>query len=149
MFHFKKTTPILCLFFMILGGVNLSAQEATTVSDQEIEQYAQVYSGMLEVQLSTQQEMVSVIEQEGLELQKFSEIQQAQQDPSAELEVSDEEMQKYNSIAAELEKIQMAAQEKMKATIEEKGMSITRYQELSAQVQGDPELQKKIQTHLQ
>lgn len=149
MFHFKKMTPIFSLLFMILGGINISAQETNAVSDEEIEQYAQVYSGMLEVQQSTQQEMVTVIEQEGLELQKFTEIQQAQQDPSAELEDSDEEMQKYNSISAELEKIQMAAQEKMKAKIEEKGMSITRYQELSAQVQGDPELQKKIQTHLQ
>ncbi|NBC24454.1 MAG: DUF4168 domain-containing protein, partial [Bacteroidetes bacterium] len=78
--------------------------------------------------------------------QRFSEIQRGQQNPNSEIDVSEEEMKKFQSASQAVQKIQMDAQQEMQNKLSEVGLTQKRYQEISMMVQSDPELQQKYQS---
>lgn len=120
-------------------------QQTTDVSDAELQQFASVAEQIQVMNQEAQQKMVGAVEGEGLEVERFSEIQQAQQMPDQEVDATDEEMEKYNAALEELEEIQVQAQQDMQEKIQDEGMSEERYQEIGMALQSDPELQAKFQ----
>ena len=68
-------------------------------SEDELKQFVDANKEATKVQQKTQQEMISVIEEEGLDVQTFNEIMTSQQDPQQEVAVSDGELEKFNKAA--------------------------------------------------
>jgi len=143
----KRITSLIMMFSFI--GIGVFAQSVEDVTDQEIKQFASAFQQVQRVDQKAQKTMIKAVQDEGLEVQRFNEIQQAQQDPNQEVNATNEEMKKYEVTTRELEKIQGQAQQEMQEKITEEGLTVPRYQEISAAIQASPELQEKLQEYLQ
>ncbi len=95
-----------------------------------------------------QMEMMTIIEAEGLEVQRFSEIQETSMDPSQKSDATAEEMKKHGSAIAKIEQLQPELERKAVAQIESSGISIERFESLASVIQQDQGLQQRLQTIL-
>jgi hypothetical protein len=138
------------LMMAMLGVTGVFAQELQQkpVTDAEIKSFAAVFTEIQVINQEAQQTMVDAITEEGMEIQRFTEIHQAMQMPDQQIDLSDDELQKFENANGEIEKIQAQSQQKMEKVIVDEGLTLNRYQEIGAALQNDPELQRKVQEYL-
>jgi len=127
-------------------GQGQMMQQAEDVSDEELTQFMSAMENMQIINQSAQQEMVGAVQKEGMEVERFSEIMQSEQDPNQEANATNEEMEQYAAVNKSIEEVQIRAQEEMEEKIVESGLTLDRYQEIGAIVQSSPELQQKLQS---
>ena len=131
----------------IVGTLTVSAQ-TQEVSDAELGQFADAYVKVQMQNQMAQQQMITVIEDEGLKVERFSEIQEAEMDPNKTADASEDELKKHASAMAKIEEMQPAMEKKAMADIESAGISLERYQSLAAEIQNEKSLQQRLQTIL-
>lgn len=124
-------------------------QQTSDVSDEEVEQFANSFQKVQQVNQQSQQKMVGAVEEEGLDVQRFNEIQQAQQDPNQDAAASEKEMETFDAAMRQLQVIQNQAQQEMQEKIIEEGLTIERYQEIISMVQSDVSLQQRLQEQME
>ena len=95
-----------------------------------------------------QQEMMTIIEDQGLKVERFSEIQEAAMDPSKKVDATADEMKKHSNAMAKMEEIQPSLEKKAVDEIESAGISINRYKSLATVIEKEKELQQRLQTIL-
>lgn len=134
------------VFFAIamLLSANAFAQEAQ-ISDADLAKFAEAYKAVQIENRELQQEMVAYMKKEGMEVQRFQAIQQASVNPNQEVEATPAEMKSYKKVVAKVQEMQPQLQEDMMSIIQDKGLSIERYQQIGAALQQNPELQQKLQ----
>jgi hypothetical protein len=146
------------LFLILLMGVSvvfaqvpqqMPQQQTTEVSDGEMKQFAMAFVEIQNIEQKVQPEMIQAVEEEGIEVQRFNEIMNAQQDPNQEVDANEDELKKFASANREIEDIQNRTQREMLGKIAETGLSVDRYQEIMVAVRNDPELQQKLQQNMQ
>ena len=91
--------------------------------------------------------MVKAIQDEGLEPDRFVEINTIQQNPAADTEnkVSEKELDNYNKAMKEVQTIQQGVQTEQVKAIEDEGLDVNRYVQIAKAVQQNPDLMKKVQ----
>ncbi len=137
----------LFLFVAILSTVGLLAQE-NTISDSELTQFADAYVKLQMQNQEAQQKIADIIQDEGLELERFSEIQEAAMDPNKETDASADEIEKHANAISKIEKIQPELEKKAISDIESAGITLERYQALVSAIQQDQGLQQRLQAIL-
>lgn len=145
----KKVKSLLFVVLFIGSGAFAQAVQNEEVSDEEVEQFAGAFKQIQDINQEAQQEMISSVEEAGLDVQRYNEIQQAQQNPDQQVDASDEELEQFKAATQEMGNIQVEAQQKMQEKIKEEGLTLARYQEIGSAIQSDPGLQKKLQEYLQ
>lgn len=120
--------------------------QGSEVSDEELKQFLSASQHVQVINQEAQQKMIAAVEKEGLQAQRYSEIQQAQQDPNQEVNANDEELKQYETATQELQKIQIQAQQQMQEKLNTEGLTESRFQEINMVLQSDPKLQEKIRT---
>lgn len=127
--------------------------QATEVdlSDEELEQFVEAIVSAQELQMESQEEMMEIVEGEGISVEMYNQITQAQQmgQTEEEIDASAEDMENYNNALQKIMEVEERMEPQMVAAIEETGMSMERYQEINMAVQQDPALQQRIQQELQ
>lgn len=145
---FKSVRIKSLLFFVtMLGSLSLSAQEQK-ISDDELGQFADAYIKVQMQNQVAQQELITIIEDEGLKVERFGEIQEAEMDQNKKADATADEMKKHAKAIAKMEQIQPALEKKAVAEIESTGISIDRYKSLATAIQGEKELQERLQSIL-
>ncbi len=129
-----------------ITGQEQLMQQAEDVTDEELTQFMSAIGQMQVINQSAQQEMIGVVQQEGMEVQRFSEIMQSQQDPNQNANATSQEMEQYAAVNKSIEEVQIRVQQEMEEKIVESGLTLDRYQEIGAIVQSSPELQQKLQS---
>lgn len=126
---------------------NMQPQTDIEVSDEELDQFLEVSMMAREVQMGYQQEMMTAIEDEELALEIYNQIAQAVQMGQSpdEIDVSTENMEKYERANVVIEEIGTEMQEEIADSIEAAGMDMERFQALNQAIQQDPALQQRIQ----
>lgn len=146
---FKKMYPIVVFFFLGITGIFAQQPQQpaqpTEVSDAELKQFASAYTRVQSIDQQIQQKMVAEIQKEGLDIQKFNEILNAEQDPNQEADATEEELEKFAVVHEAIEQIQNQAQQDMQKIITDNKLTVQRYQEIMMAVQSDPALQQKLQ----
>lgn len=152
-------TMFATLMLGILGTMTVAAQTpqmmpqqqsgSIKVSDEELKAFIDVVNTVQKINQESQTEMMAVVEDNGMTVQRFSQIAQSQQNPEATLEVGPEEMKLYEKTLAAVEKIQLASRTEMEAAIESSPLTMERYQEIAMAAQSDMELQKRLQALMQ
>lgn len=132
------------LFVALLGTIGLSAQ-GTSVSDAELTKFATAYQKLQIQQQVTQQTMMKAIEEEGIEVKRFSEIQQASMDPNKEVEATKEEMELHKKALSKIEKMQPELEKKINEEITSTGMTMEQFEALAKEIQQDRSLQERLQ----
>lgn len=157
---FKSTKVAGFLFFLTVFGSfatfaqtpqlpQQQQQVQVEVSDSELQKFANAFQGIRMINQEAQQEMLSVVEEEGMDVQRFNEIHQAAMDPAVEVEATEQELEKHQEITSELEKLQDGFQSKMEQVITEQDLSVERYGQIAQGLQSSPELQERLRAIFQ
>ncbi len=117
------------------------------VNETELAQFVDALQQIEQVQMETQQEMISVLDDLDLSTDRFNELYQAEHNPEFELEqpLSDDEQQRYRTAEQELQGIQEDSQVEMSQVVERQGIEIDRFNEIYVALTQDPELQQRVQ----
>ncbi|TRO65262.1 DUF4168 domain-containing protein [Christiangramia sabulilitoris] len=141
------------LFVIALGTASISAQntpmpqeqQQIEVSDAELTEFAEVFQKMRMMNQQVQQEMIAVVEERDLEIERFNEIHQAKMEDSKAINTTTEEEKKYQKVIAEIEEIQPVIQKKMQEVIEDSDLSMERYQQVAMALRSNTDLQLRLQ----
>lgn len=123
-------------------------QQKIEVTDDEMSKFATIFQAIRMENNKFQQEMMTMMEEEGMEVQRFNEIHEATVNPEVEVEASGEEKETHQRILGKIEEKQIAIQGDMEKLIAAEGMTVDRYQEIAMHLPGDPELQEKLRVAL-
>lgn len=161
MFRSKKLAGFLLTVTMI-GGSTVFAQtpqlpqqpqqqqqQKVEVTDAELNKFAEAFQGIRVIGQQSQQEMLQVVQKEGMDVQRFNEIHQATLNPEMEVEATTKEKEQHKNIISELEVMQTSMQQQMEKVITDSGLSLERYEQIAMGLQSDRELQERLQKVLQ
>lgn len=152
MFNSKKIAGFF-LFFTIMGSAVIAQtpqmpqqqqQQKVEVTDSELSKFANAFQQIQMISQQAQQEMTQVVQEEGMDIQRFNEIHQASINPEMEVEVTEEEKKQHQNITAEIEKMQSTFQGQMEKAIADQDLTIEKYEEIINGLQADPELQERL-----
>lgn len=135
------------LFVAMNGTFGLYAQQ-NEVSDAELTKFANAYQEMQIQNQEIQQEMVKIIEDEGMDVERFSVIQQSSMDPNKEVEATDAEMKMHQNAVSKMQKLQPEMEKKASEKIAATGLTMERFEALATVIQNDQALQQRLQTIL-
>lgn len=123
------------------------AVDPESVTDEELAMFAEISNKAEEVQADAEEKVSELVEDEGMEMDRFQEIMMSQQNPqmSEEVEVSDEENEKIEKIQPEIMEINQDAQEQFVTIIEDEGLDPQRFQEIFQAIQSSPELMERFE----
>lgn len=124
-------------------------QQQTEVSDADLEKFAAAVQQIQMVSQQAQQEMMQVVQEEGMEIPRFNEIHEATMNPEVEVEATTEEKATHKKIIGELETMQAGVQQKIEKLITDQGLSLEQYEQIAMKLQSDPALQQRIQQMIQ
>lgn len=121
------------------------------VSDEELTQFVQTIADIEPIQMEAQAEIEGVVAEEEMDFERFQQLMMAMQNPQMadQVEMSDEEQQKIESIQPKLTEIQMEAEEEIIAKIEDNGLDVDRYQAIMMGAQQDQQLMQRLQAELE
>jgi len=140
----QKASLFLFSIALFIGSVSAQEQPQQDISDADLKMFAAAFQEVQAVNQQLQNKMVGAIKEQGLDIQKFNEIQQASQSEGENSEVSEEDMAKYQQSVQAMQAVQQEAQQKMKASIEASGMELEKYQNIMRAVQEDPAMQGRL-----
>ena len=142
---FSSLLIVFALGTATVSAQNTMPQQQIEVSDAELNEFAKVFQKMRMMNQQVQQEMMAVVENGDIELEKFNKIHQANMDPNKEIETTAAEDKKYQAVIAEIEELQPKFQKKMEEVISESDLSMERYQQLAMALRSDANLQQRLQ----
>lgn len=147
---------VCCSLFLTFGlqaqtPVNPEQQGADqNFSDNELKQFANAAGKVVVIQQETEQKMIKVIEEEDLEVQKFNEIMEAQQNQqTADIDASKEDLEKFDKAAGKIIQIQTEVQGEMIKAIEEEGLKPEKYEQILLAYQSNPQVRNKVNALIQ
>ena len=151
----NKLLAILVVFAIGMTGAYaqlpdlLPGPQAKDVSENELDQFAQAFREIQVIDQQVQMEMLSTVQEDGIDVDRFNEFLTAQQDPAQQFDASEEELSRFAAAYQEIEKIQEKALQQMEEAITESQLTLERYQEIAMTIQANPELLQKLQEHFE
>ena len=137
---------------LVIGGAAFAqapAQEGQAkidVKDSELEEFANVYQQLMQRNQEVQQELVGMIEDEGLSVEDYQKMREADMNPDAEkADVSKADLKKKEKIDGKIKELEPKIQKEQTETIEKSALGSDRYNEIAMALQQDQSLQQKIQ----
>lgn len=149
MFFTKKITLLILSMLFGIAGLTAQTVEKENVTDDQLKKWAAAFKQVQTVDQQAQQNMITAVEESGMEVPRFIELQQAQTDPDTELKAEGEEVALFTAASQKIQQIQQEAQQTMQVKIQDEGLTITEYQEVGAMIQSDPKLQEKLSEYMQ
>lgn len=121
------------------------------VSDEELELFIDASMNAQTVQMQSQQEMIAIVDEEGIEVNTYNEIMQAQQmgQPIEDLGVTESDLEKFERAQEQIQEVEVRMERDLTEAVEEEGMDMERFQEINMAIQQDPELQQRAQQMIQ
>lgn len=113
-------------------------------SDEELRSFVRATEKVEQIRQETGQRMMKAIEDEGLTIERFSEILEAHQNPNIQLDASPEELQSFDNAARFIMDEKLRSDERLTLSIEEEGLDIETYQAILLAYQQDQEIHEKI-----
>src|SRR5690554_3134615 len=96
-------------------------EQTPEVSDKELEKFANIYMEVQTESEKMQAEAVEVIEAEGMDIERFNEISNAQNNPNQEVEPNETELNQLTKINTKIEEIQTDFQGRVAGMIQKEG----------------------------
>lgn len=134
---------------MTLFGINgnlfsQSVDENEAVNNKDLEKFVVIYKQIQEKNLLIQKEMILSVEEEGMEVERYTEIQKAKANPATEIKITTEEENMLGSINEKLTEIRNDFEQEVEALIKEEGMTLEDYRMIYLELEKDRDLQEKF-----
>ncbi|MDX1651148.1 MAG: DUF4168 domain-containing protein [Brumimicrobium sp.] len=141
--------PTLSIVFLTLFGINgnlfsQSVDENEAVNNKDLEKFVVIYKQIQEKNLLIQKEMILSVEEEGMEVERYTEIQKAKANPATEIKITTEEENMLGSINEKLTEIRNDFEQEVEALIKEEGMTLEDYRMIYLELEKDRDLQEKF-----
>ncbi|XHX79132.1 MAG: DUF4168 domain-containing protein [Stenomitos frigidus ULC029] len=126
-----------------------TAQEK--VSPEELKKFASATKQLLVIVNDTETQMVQVVEKQGFSQNRFNEIYQSKQNPTAKpaAQITSKEEESYKQAVTQLTQLQKDAQTKMDQIVQGQGLPMERFNQIFAAVQKDPQLKQEVRKMIQ
>lgn len=152
--NFKKEIKFLSLSvvmacFGLIFSTNVQAQEVGTTdfTDLEYEKFVEINAALIPMQEEVQGQMMNAIKEEGLEVERFQELAQAQRGGTITDATEDtEEIAKFNKAGQKVMNIQRGMQTQAQEVIKEKELPMEKFQQMSMAYNQDQEVKAKVDT---
>lgn len=118
------------------------------VSDDELELFLEASFSAQEIQTESQQQMVEIVDDEGLDVETYNEIMRSEQTGES-ADVSSDDKEKFENASEQIREIEQDMEAEITEAIEEEGMEMSRFQEINMGIRQDPELQQRVQQMIQ
>jgi len=117
------------------------------VSDDELSQFVDSAIRTQEIQMDIQEDMIAIVEEEGIDVQTYNMIAEADQMGQSrdEIDVSSDDIDRYENASGRIMEVEREMESDMESAIEESGLSIDRFQEINMAIQQDMQLQQRVQ----
>ncbi len=124
---------------------------SSEVSDDEITKLVGTIHDLEPIQIEAQEKIQEALDSENLTIERFQQMMMAMQNPQMadEVDITEEEMAKLQTIQPALVEIQGTADREMSEKIEENGFTMERYRSIVMGAQQDPELMARIEALLE
>jgi len=121
------------------------------VSDSELDKFVEASVNAQQVQMESREDMTSKVEDEGISVERFNEIAEAQQRGESEedIDATSEEMDNFNKAMQSIQKANEEMQPEIQKAIEDAGLTMDEYREINLAIQQSPKLQQKVQQKFQ
>lgn len=120
----------------------------TDYSDDELKQFVQAANKVMTIQEEGQVQMVNIIEENEMNIDRFNElIMEAQTQGPENITASEDEKASFNNTLNEVQTLQMKLQEDMVATITNEGLDIQQYQSIMQAYETDAEVKEKVDAY--
>lgn len=117
-------------------------QETVEVSDKEMKRFVKVSDKLQVVQQGAQEKMMTAIEDNGLDVQRYSEIEQATRS-GQEVEMTAEEENAYEKTSKVVQQEQMKIQQEAQKLLQKHDFDQQRFMKISQALRTDQELMEK------
>lgn len=142
---------IVCSLFLASVGFTQQVPPAQTpasqadFSDSEIKTFVKINKEIIPVQENVQTEMISTIEKEGMKVERFQQLVQAQQTGSLK-DASDDpqELAAFNKAGQEVMKLQENLQNNIQEIIAKNEMPQEKFEAIFVAYNSSPELKQKV-----
>lgn len=117
------------------------------ISDEELVTFLEASDAIQPIQEKAQEDMQKVIEDEGMEFQRFQQIMMAMQNPQMadQMDVSADEEESIQAMQPKLMEIETEATDEITTEIADKGLQVERYQAIFMSLQQHPELMERLE----
>lgn len=135
----------------VVSETLLSQASAPNISSSELQQFAQIIEKLYTIEQETTQEIVQIIKQEGMSVDRFNAIVKWKKDPqeAPEPSVSDTEMENFKKAVTKIAQLQEQADTKIKAVFQSQELQVERFNQILEAVREDPNLQGQVQQILE
>jgi hypothetical protein len=119
-------------------------------TDEEYEQFVSINMDLIPLQQDADEKMMSAISENGLEMERFQQLFQAQQQGNiTDASEDPQEIAKFNQAGQEIMKVQEEANQEIQQKITDSGMDIQKFQEMSMAYQQSPKVKQKVDALIQ
>ncbi len=149
---FKHTVPFVVAMLLMVSSVVGQGQQMQqqqidpdSITDEELETLATIVDESQIIQEETQEELETILDEEGMEMERFQAIMMSQQNPQDSADMTEEEEQTIEEIQPKLMKIQQESQQKFVQIVQDNGMEPQRFQQVMQAVQSNQEVAQRFQ----
>src|SRR5690554_1208127 len=145
--------------FLVLLAFGVTAQEVPAqvlpdvnenFTDEEYEKFVKINMEAVPIQQQAEGEMIEIITENGLDVERFQELAQAQQAGSITNASEDpEEINKFNMAGQEVLEVQKKVQEEIKQKIVDNEMDVQKFQQIAMAYNQSETVREKIDQLLQ
>jgi len=120
------------------------------VSPETIDQFVAAFKQVQAIRESAQADMAAAVEAEGLTIEEFNAMVEAQQDPDsqASMDLTQQDIESFMAAADRVSTIQQDAQGDIEAAIQDEGLAVEEFNQILALAQQDPQLRQVINQRL-
>lgn len=146
------------ILFVLSFAVSGLAQQLPTeqpqvnenFSDAEYEQFVAINMDLIPLQQDADEKMMTAISDNGLEMERFQQLFQAQQQGNiTDASEDPQEIAKFNEAGQQIMKVQKDVNQKIQKKISDSGMEVQKFQEMSMAYQQSPKVKQKIDELIQ
>ena len=141
---------LICLFFT-LHPTESTAQQPQQLadvredfSDKELKSFIKASKKVSLIQKQRDKKVVNAIEKEGLSVERFNEILEAQKNPEKKTDASAEELTSFNTAAQIIMSEDQMIEKKKAKAVEQTGIDMDTYKEIMFSYRQSPKIQEKI-----
>ncbi|MFO7977025.1 MAG: DUF4168 domain-containing protein [Bacteroidales bacterium] len=145
--HFFKTRTFAALFALagIMAMSIPSMAQNQEYNDDELKKFANVVVEVISIQQQGQMQMISIIEDHEMSIQRFNEIMvESQEKPLEEIQGTEQEKEVFADISVQIMEVQEELNDQIIKKIEDNDMALERYEQILQAYQQSPELQERV-----
>lgn len=114
------------------------------LTDADLKRLAKVITQLQSINMQSQELMMAAVQKQGMDPQRFLQIQQSLQNPQAAGDLAPDEKKKFEASMNAIGAVQVDTRKKMEGALKNEKMTMEEYQEMMIAIQTDQTAQQKL-----